>query len=88
MKKLISLILVLVMAFTIVMPASAFELRLTGGDVPVVTIYGDGEPLYNADGTVYGEAVDSVESYIARTAESELNESIMKFAASAKNYFS
>ena len=44
--------------------------------------------VYNADGTVYGEAVDSVESYIARTAESELNESIMKFAASAKIYFS
>ena len=51
MKKLISLLLVLVMAFTLVMPASAFELRLSGGDVPVVTIYGDGEPLYNADGT-------------------------------------
>ena len=49
--SLISLLLVLVMAFTLVMPAAAFELRLDGGDIPVITIYGDGEPLYNAEGT-------------------------------------
>ena len=44
--------------------------------------------VYNADGTVHGEATDSVESYIARSAASDLNEAIMKFAASAKVYFS
>ena len=44
--------------------------------------------VYNADGTVYGTAVDSVESYIARVAKSEVNEAIMKFASSAKVYFS
>ena len=44
--------------------------------------------VYNADGTVHGTATDSVESYIARSAASDLNEAIMKFAASAKVYFS
>ena len=44
--------------------------------------------VYNADGTVHGTATDSVESYIARNAVSDLNEAIMKFAASAKVYFS
>ena len=44
--------------------------------------------VYNADGTVHGTATDSVESYIARSAESELNDAIMKFAASAVAYYS
>ena len=44
--------------------------------------------VYNADGTVHGTAMDSVESYIARSAESELNAAIMKFAASAVAYYS
>ena len=50
MKKLLSLLLVLVMAFTLVMPAAAFDIVTTGSDVPVVTIYGDGEPLYDTEG--------------------------------------
>ena len=77
MKKLISLLLVLVMAFTLVMPAAAFDLRLTGGDVPVITIYGDGEPLYNADGTEkifhFSEIVDQLMS----SAKDSLGESLI-----------
>ena len=42
--------------------------------------------VYDADGNVYGTATDSVESYIARTGNSALNEAIMKFASSAKAY--
>ena len=45
-----------------------------------VTVY-DGE-------TVHGTATDSVESYVARADRSDLYESIMKFATSAKAYFS
>lgn len=77
MKKLLSLLLVLVMAFTLVMPAAAFDLRLTGGDVPVITIYGDGEPLYNADGTEkifhFSEIVDQLMS----SAKDSLGESLI-----------
>lgn len=50
MKKLVSVLLVLVMAFTIVMPASAISMRRDGSDIPVVAIFGDGEPLYDTEG--------------------------------------
>ncbi|MBR2418289.1 MAG: hypothetical protein IKB12_06615, partial [Clostridia bacterium] len=50
MKKIVSLLLVLVMAFTIVMPAAAIDLRQDGSTIPVITIYGDGEPLYDTEG--------------------------------------
>jgi hypothetical protein len=42
--------------------------------------------VYNADGTIYGSGTDSVESYVARAAQNALNEAIMKFAYSARNY--
>ena len=50
MKKLVSVLLVLVMAFTIAMPATAIDLRRDGSDIPVVAIFGDGEPLYDGEG--------------------------------------
>ncbi|MBP3634680.1 MAG: putative Ig domain-containing protein [Oscillospiraceae bacterium] len=42
--------------------------------------------VYNADGTVHGSGADSVASYAARAGENALNDAIMKFASSAKNY--
>ncbi len=50
MKKIVSILLVIVMAFTIVMPVSAIDLRRDGSDIPVVAIFGDGEPLYDTEG--------------------------------------
>ena len=44
--------------------------------------------VYNADGTVHGTATDSVESYVARSGDDALYSSIMKFASSARAYFS
>jgi hypothetical protein len=44
--------------------------------------------VYDADGNVHGTATDSVESYIARTNKGEINEAIMKFAYSAREYLS
>ena len=44
--------------------------------------------IYDGDGNVVGSGTDSVESYIARTGDSALNEAIMKFASSAKAYLS
>ena len=42
--------------------------------------------LYNADGSVYGYGTDSVESYVARAAQADLNDAILKFARSAQIY--
>ena len=44
--------------------------------------------MYNADGSVYGVIVDSVESYAARkSAESPLFEAVMKFGVAARTMF-
>jgi len=44
--------------------------------------------VYNADGTVYGTATDSIEGYVQRNAKGETDVSmeLMKFADSAKAY--
>ncbi len=56
------------------------EIVLADAFSPVtVTVY-DGK-------TVHGTATDSVESYVARAEGSDLYETIIKFATSAKNYF-
>ena len=44
--------------------------------------------VYDANGNVHGTVTDSVESYVFRMGESALNEAIMKFAFSAKEYLS
>ena len=50
MKKIISILLVLIMLFALAAPASAASYSFHGGDIPVVMIYGDGQPIYNAEG--------------------------------------
>lgn len=54
MKKIISVILVVVMTFMFVLPAGAESektpISITGSQVPIVSIYGDGEPLYDTEG--------------------------------------
>ena len=40
----------------------------------------------DADGNVHGTATDSVESYVARNSGIDLNDAIMKFAYSAREY--
>lgn len=77
MKKIVSLLLVLVMAFTLVMPAAAFELRLDGGDIPVITIYGDGEPLYNKEGTEKVFHFKEIINQLMSSAKDSLGESLM-----------
>ncbi|MBQ7117744.1 MAG: hypothetical protein IJN88_05995 [Clostridia bacterium] len=49
MKKLISLALVLVMLFTLAAPVGAASYKVDGSPIPVVTIYGDGEAIYDAE---------------------------------------
>jgi hypothetical protein len=44
--------------------------------------------LYNADGTVYSQAIDSVESYAARkTKGADLYEAVMRYCQASYNYF-
>lgn len=55
MKKLISVLLSVILIFTIATPCFAeaeqkVPLSLSNSDIPVVSIYGDGEPLYNQEG--------------------------------------
>ena len=48
MKKIISLLLVFSMFFMLAAPVSAAKYEVGGSPIPVVTIYGDGEPIYDA----------------------------------------
>ncbi len=54
MKKFISLFLVVVMITMLVFPAGAVnektQISMTGSQIPIVSIYGDGEPLYDTEG--------------------------------------
>ena len=50
MKKIVSILLVVTMLFALAAPASAASYSYYGGDIPVVMIYGDGQPIYNAEG--------------------------------------
>lgn len=50
MKKIISILLVFTMLFALAAPASAANYTFYGGDIPVVMIYGDGQPIYNTEG--------------------------------------
>lgn len=49
MKKLLSLLLVLSMIFALAAPASAATYQVDGSPIPIITIYGDGEPIYDAN---------------------------------------
>ena len=51
MKKIISIILVLVLMMSLAAPAAAWtDPNATRSQIPVIRISGDGEPLYNSDG--------------------------------------
>ncbi len=49
MKKILSLLLVFSMIFALAAPVSAANYKVDGSQIPVVTIYGDGEPIYDAE---------------------------------------
>lgn len=51
MKKLISILLVIVMMLSLTVPAAAWtDPNATRSQIPVIRISGDGEPLYNSEG--------------------------------------
>lgn len=55
MKKIVSVILVVVMSLTFITPTFAaanddIQLLNYRSEIPIINIYGDGEPIYNAEG--------------------------------------
>lgn len=48
MKKILSILIVLSMVFAFAVPISAAEYEVNNSPIPIVTIYGDGEPIYDA----------------------------------------
>lgn len=64
MKKLISLLLAVIMVFTVMMPASAASISGWGSQIPVVEISGDGEALYDAEGNQIFKTTDILSGII------------------------
>lgn len=58
MKKILSVLLTLILIFTLAAPASAATLTSWGSQIPVVSIAGDGEPLYDANGNQIFKTTD------------------------------
>lgn len=58
MKKLIALLLVSIMVFTLTLPAAAMGISGWGSQIPVVEISGDGEPLYDINGNQIFKTTD------------------------------
>ena len=75
MKKIGSLLLALIMIITMAVPVSAIPIVKHGSDVPVIAIFGDGEPLYDTEGNKifhFSEIVDQLMS----SAKNGLGESL------------
>ncbi len=58
MKKILSVLITLIMIFTLVTPAYAATLTSWWSQIPVVSIAGDGEPLYDANGNKIFKTTD------------------------------
>ncbi len=74
MKKLLSIVLVIIMIFSLATPAFAFSYRMDGSDIPVISIYGDGRPIYDTEGNKIFEFSEML-SMLGSTEDSALLES-------------
>lgn len=63
MKKLLSVFLAAVMVFSLAAPSFAAELTSWWSQIPVVSIAGDGEPLYDADGNQIFKTTDILNGF-------------------------
>ncbi len=77
MKKIISLLLVLSMVFALAAPVSAAEYKVDGSPIPVVTIYGDGEPIYDAEKKVKLFQFNEIMNILGGSEEGALGESLV-----------
>ncbi len=77
MKKILSLLLVLSMVFALAAPVSAAEYKVDGSPIPVVTIYGDGEPIYDAEKKVKLFQFNEILKMFGGSEEGALGESLV-----------
>ena len=82
MKKLVSVFLALIMMLTVLTPicsvsASAASYKLL--DIPVVRIFGDGEPLYNKDGEMILKHLAEISEEVNLSADKKFNEFYMDY---------
>ncbi len=63
MKKVISILLTLVLIFTFATPAFAATLTSWWSTIPVVSIAGDGEPLYDSEGNQIFKTTDILNGF-------------------------
>ncbi len=75
MKKILSLLLVLSMLFALAAPVSAAQYKVDGSPIPVVTIYGDGEPIYDAEKKVKLFQFNEILNLLGGSEEGALGES-------------
>ncbi len=77
MKKILSLLLVLSLVFALAAPVSAAKYKVDGSPIPVVTIYGDGEPIYDAEKKVKLFQFSEMFSMLGGSEEGALGESVV-----------
>ncbi len=77
MKKIISVLLVVTMLFAFSVPAFAAEYEVGGSPIPVVTIYGDGEPIYDAEKKVKLFQFNEILSLLGGSEEGALGEATL-----------
>ena len=76
MKRFISIVMALVMIITLALPVGAISLRRDGSDIPVVAIFGDGEPLYDEEGNKVFHFREII-SMLGASAKESLGESLV-----------
>lgn len=77
MKRIISVLLVLSMLVAFAAPVSAAEYKVDGSPIPVVTIYGDGEPIYDAEKKVKLFQFNEIMNILGGSEEGALGESLV-----------
>lgn len=75
MKRFLALLLTVIMTFSISSPAFSAYLTNWGSQVPVVSISGDGEPLYDANGNQIFKTTEILNSFTQRE-KSEIVEAV------------
>ena len=71
MKKIVSMLVALVLVFTLMTPAYAATLTSWWSNIPVVSIAGDGEPLYDGNGNQIFKTTDILSGFKSDGEEDE-----------------
>ncbi len=78
MKKVLSLLLVLTLIFTMAIPAITANISGWGSQIPVVEISGDGEPLYDGEGNQIFKTTDILAGLTGGEGDEDKSKEIIK----------